>query len=213
VPDALDAGVTNHVPTTPELRERPEDTKFFFTGQSNTATMWINLHGISNDSLQFRWIRPNGSSTTSTSFISSIRYGWRTNSLSLPTNMLGEWQAVATLNPSTSAQELERVKFNVVRFGDLNLDNVINQLDVNAFVAGWLYEQATADINSWKKGDLTLDGKVDLLDAFELNKAMIASGAGAFNFGLLANVPEPNGVAFLLLVAAGISARRRRPRQ
>ncbi|MEX0641548.1 MAG: peptidoglycan DD-metalloendopeptidase family protein [Pirellulales bacterium] len=211
VPGALDFGVTDHPPTTPELRERPEEVKFFFADQSNTATMWLNLHGISNDSLRIRWFRPNGTVfDTNTSNISQIRYGWQTDSVSLPTNALGEWQVVATLNPLTSPQELGRVKFNMVIPGDLNLDGNVDQQDATAFVAGWLYQQATADINSWKKGDLTLDGKVDLFDAYQLHIAMMASGAGGFNFALLADVPEPSGVMLTIFAAMCVSAGFRR---
>ena len=99
VPGALDFGVADHFPkndtsaTDPklrsELRYRPEDAKIFLADQANSATMWILLHGLSSDRVQFQWFRPDGSvfDTNSTSSL-TIRYGWRTDSITLPSRAL-----------------------------------------------------------------------------------------------------------------------------
>ena len=62
--------------------------------------------------------------------------------------------------------------------------------DVTAFVQGWGSQQATGDINSWKKGDLNLDGKVDVLDFLTLRQAFTASGSGASLIALGARGPR-----------------------
>ena len=110
----------------------------------------------------------------------------------------------ATLNPGLSSQQiLGTANFNVVLSGDINTDGVLDEADIDAFVAGWLYQQPTGDINSWRKGDLTMDGKVGLSDAFELHQAMLATGAGALDFSRLVTVPEPS---VLLLIGIGVLA-------
>lgn len=102
--------------------------------------------------------------------------------------------------------------------GDINLDGVVSGNgtgpastdDVTAFIQGWGTSQTSGDINSWKKGDLNLDGKVDVSDFLMLRSAFNASGSGA-SLNLVAarlgvgngGVPEPS--SFLLAaIGAGL---------
>ena len=63
-------------------------------------------------------------------------------------------------------------------------------------------------------GDLNLDGRVDLNDAFLLHVALQGAGAGGLDLALLdaaAAVPEPSSVALLLGASlAGFVALKRR---
>ena len=201
VPGALDSGVTNHNPDIVELRERPQDSKVIGVGPGADATMWLNLHGIKNDTLRVQWYRPDGSLfDTNNHFYSEIHYGWVGDTISLPLSSIGQWEAVATLNPSGENIELGRSTFYTALAGDVNLDGVLNQQDVDAFTSGWLYKQATADVSSWQKGDLNQDGKVDLFDLFELHEALKVTGVVRFvDFGGFAEVPEPAGLVMMLL--------------
>jgi hypothetical protein len=107
--------------------------------------------------------------------------------------------------------------------GDLNLDGVLSgdgtgsatTDDVSAFVQGWGYQQAGASVTSWKKGDLNLDGVVNVNDFFAMRSALVTAnlgaGASALSQMLGATVPEPTSV-FLAVCAFGfgLSQKRRR---
>ena len=100
--------------------------------------------------------------------------------------------------------------------GDVNLDGVVSgngtgpaaSDDITAFVHGWGSQQATGDLLSWQKGDLNLDGKVDVYDFLLLHQAFNAAGSAA-SFPALSTilaeggksgVPEPTAIS---LTAAG----------
>jgi hypothetical protein len=107
--------------------------------------------------------------------------------------------------------------------GDLNLDGVLSgdgtgsaaTDDVTAFVQGWGYQQAGASVTSWKKGDLNVDGVVNVNDFFAMRSALVTAnlgaGASALSQMLGSAVPEPTSV-FLAACAFGfgLSWRRRR---
>jgi hypothetical protein len=107
--------------------------------------------------------------------------------------------------------------------GDLNLDGVLSgdgtgpasTDDVTAFVQGWGWQQGSANVNSWKKGDLNLDGTVNVNDFFAMRTALVTAnlgaGASALSQMLGSAVPEPTSV-FLAACAFGfgLSWRRRR---
>ena len=108
--------------------------------------------------------------------------------------------------------------------GDIDFDGVVGPSDVEAFVDGWRKEKRLnsfhnsvwiGDLETLGWGDINLDGRVDLADAFLLNQALLDSGAGGLDFSLLsggAAVPEPASVALLLVAAlAGAAALKRRP--
>ncbi len=108
--------------------------------------------------------------------------------------------------------------------GDVNLDGVLSGNgtgiaatdDVTAFVQGWNWQQAQANVESWKKGDLNLDGVTDVDDFFlmrtALNNAGLGGGASSLS-GLFSSggVPEPSSLV-LTAGALGFALGRRRPR-
>lgn len=104
--------------------------------------------------------------------------------------------------------------------GDINLDGVVSgdgtgsitTDDVAAFVSGWRHQQATADVYSWQKGDLNLDGRTDLSD-FALLRDAFNGSISASQLSTLIGVtatPEPSTLALATLAAAGLLGRRRR---
>jgi hypothetical protein len=105
--------------------------------------------------------------------------------------------------------------------GDVNLDGEVTgdgtglatEDDVAAFVAGWGTDNLAGkgDYETWKNGDLNLDGLTDAEDFLLLRSALngpIGSGAMQSLFGA---VPEPSS-AILAILAAGILAARPRRR-
>ena len=88
--------------------------------------------------------------------------------------------------------------------GDINLDGVVTGNgtgtaatdDITAFVQGWGWQQGTANVTSWKKGDLNLDG----VGASTLSNLFGASGG----------VPEPSSLALVAVAASASLCRRRR---
>ncbi|MCO6044667.1 sulfatase-like hydrolase/transferase [Aeoliella sp. ICT_H6.2] len=93
--------------------------------------------------------------------------------------------------------------------GDINLDGQLDQLDVNAFVEGWLYHQPVPDVVSYQKGDLNLDGTVDRQDWRLLREAFINAGMSVPQFAYQA-VPEPDAwiVTVLGLCCMATAVRR-----
>lgn len=107
--------------------------------------------------------------------------------------------------------------------GDVNLDGVItgngtgpaSSDDITAFVQGWGWQQGTASVNSWKKGDLNRDGVTNATDFFLMRNAAInaglATGATALsNLFSSGGVPEPSSIALVAIVAGFAACRRRR---
>jgi hypothetical protein len=102
--------------------------------------------------------------------------------------------------------------------GDLNLDGTSGSAaDIAAFVAGWRYNNGTGagTITSWKNGDVTHDGKVDVNDFLRF-RSSLSAGAGAELTALMSSyisgaVPEPS-TAMLILGPAVLFALRVRHR-
>ena len=76
----------------------------------------------------------------------------------------------------------------------------INSADLDDFVAGWGTDENEHNIETWKRGDLDLDGDTDLYDFALLRRAYPAASQIA---GLL-GIPEPS--SFLLVALGGICA-------
>jgi hypothetical protein len=89
----------------------------------------------------------------------------------------------------------------------VNGDGVVNDGDIDAFVAGWLYMQEIGDINSLRKGDLNQDGTTNLFD-WQILRVNHPNGP-SLNLGSFLNVPEPvTGVlAFVGYVATMVAGR------
>lgn len=100
---------------------------------------------------------------------------------------------------------------HLTRFGDANLDGLVNLLDFNALAANF-----NGTFKYWWQGDFNYDGLVNLAD-FNLL-------AGNFNFpaltfeptpqdwsNLSAAIPEPTITSTLIVAAGAIASRWRRP--
>ena len=98
--------------------------------------------------------------------------------------------------------------------GDINFDGVLDSLDVDAFVAGWLSEAAefvefgppAGDYTTLQLGDLDLDGDTDLGDWVVLRSLNPSITANLSE--LIAGVPEPSTSVLFVLACFGINARR-----
>jgi hypothetical protein len=109
-----------------------------------------------------------------------------------------------------------------IHAGDVNRDGVVSgdgsgpatSDDVRVLVDNWRYAQrwdgvALGDWNSRIRGDLNLDGIVDLKDAFTVRQGLIASGLGSLDLAQFA-IPEPaTGMLAAMFGVVGLGLRRR----
>ncbi|QDU58514.1 LamG-like jellyroll fold domain-containing protein [Aeoliella mucimassa] len=104
---------------------------------------------------------------------------------------------------------------------DVNADGVIDYSnaagsDLNAFLDGWgtrnrVNGVIVADLSTRLSGDIDLNGKVDLLDLYEINQANSAAGAALLAaIGGGTAVPEPSTIVLgsLALLVVGVARRR-----
>jgi hypothetical protein len=95
------------------------------------------------------------------------------------------------------------------------LDGVVDQNDLNTFVANWGYNNGAGQgsITSWQHGDLTHDGKVDVSDFFKwrngVGVASAASLASMLGISAANLVPEPATLTLLLAPVFGWLGTRR----
>jgi len=151
------------------------------------------FRGTLDDLKMFIWGR--GYNSTSGAFTDFGTFNFRTDNA----------YAAANLSPT---------------FGDIAGSPGINQIDVNAFVAGWLHEKRVnnlrvGDITTYAAGDLNFDGITDLADAALFRQAMgLGAGAGldlsAFNGLINGTVPEPSAVVLITVLLSSIPRWRRR---
>jgi hypothetical protein len=94
--------------------------------------------------------------------------------------------------------------------GDLNQDTLVNGIDTNLFIAGWLADTSSmSSLDKYFRGDINLSGLTDLSDAVLMNRALKANGVGSgLPFGLL-GVPEPSTMTLLAIAAVALCGRRR----
>jgi hypothetical protein len=102
--------------------------------------------------------------------------------------------------------------------GDINSSGAFNQADIDAFVAGWLFEKKVnnirvGDLTTFAKGDLNFDGITDVTDMALLRVAIPGAGGGA-GLDLTGldglGIPEPSMMALMVIALGAWWAARRR---
>lgn len=140
------------------------------------------------------------------------------------------WGSLAAEDNQWIAMQLEAAAMAAsvpfIPEADVNLDGILQgdgtgsiaTDDVSAFIAayGFKNEIGAIPVGDWvsrQNGDLNFDGVADIRDALMLRDALLASGSGSFDLGLLngTTVPEPSGVVLAvgLLSALGWLAKKR----
>lgn len=147
---SLDHGITDHVPSTPELRERPKSVTVFAQGPNQTACMWVQLHGINtNDKVHYFFYRPNGTLFANWYwYVSQIRYGWWCCNANLPVvTDLGLWRIDFTVNDVLWFSDYFRVipAFNLC---DFNHDAIVNNQDFAILAFSWNISSGQSGWNS-----------------------------------------------------------------
>jgi hypothetical protein len=134
--------------------------------------------------------------------------------------LFGGFTGISDLSYSTYALQIEGARGRFSKIGDVNLDGLVTGGIVNGVATGdlgvlvnnWLYSSAEADVHTWMKGDLNLDGRVDLGD-FVLIRDALGGTISSSSFAQLvaaATLPEPS--TFGLAVVVGLVSMRRRRR-
>jgi hypothetical protein len=99
---------------------------------------------------------------------------------------------------------------------DVNGDGFVNQSDVAVLAANFdtanrVNGVALPDLAYRNRGDLDLNGVIDLLDAFVLHQGLLAAGQAGINFAALTGVvPEPTAIALAWATLGVALAQRRR---
>jgi len=101
--------------------------------------------------------------------------------------------------------------------GDVTNDGVLNQADKDAFIGGWMSRRVVngiqiGDLVSRGQGDLNLDGITNIQDLLTFQNALSGAGLGTITAAELRGaVPEPSTIALLIVAAAAMPRRSRRP--
>ena len=98
--------------------------------------------------------------------------------------------------------------------GDVDSSGVLDQDDIDDFVAGWLTRRRVnnirvGDLTTFADGDLNFDGITNLTDARLLIQALPGSGGGGFDmsgFAAATGVPEPSSLCMAALSVGGLIA-------
>lgn len=136
--------------------------------------------------------------------------------------LFGQYTAFTDLSQPHYADQIATLRESELYsvMGDIDLDgqvtgSVVNGLptgDLKALVDGWMYQQASGDVLSWKQGDLNQDGFTDISD-FVLLREALGGEISVSSFALLvggAGIPEPSSLALLAAWAPLAIMRRRR---
>lgn len=144
------------------------------------------------------------------------------NNQPVSVSVFGNFTAFTDLSIDHYSDQIEALKlsnqYSIV--GDVDLDGVVTGSIVNGeatgdlaeLIDGWLYNQAEADIVSWKKGDLNQDGVTNIAD-FVMLRSALGGAISTAEFASLVNnvgVPEPSTLCLAMMLAAASMASRRR---
>ena len=92
--------------------------------------------------------------------------------------------------------------------GDLNLDGIIDDLDIDDFISGWMDFGLEDDLlTRWNQGDLNLNGRSELEDVVLFQRALHDVGL------TFPGLPEPSGFKLVwlgIISAFGVARDRRR---
>lgn len=108
----LDHGITNFLPSTADLVERPVDVRTFTQATGQLAYLWTNLYGTKpGDVLDFKWYKPSGELYRNLYWYApEIHYGWWFAGIGLPTTPdVGEWRVVFSIDGTTMITDRFRV--------------------------------------------------------------------------------------------------------
>jgi hypothetical protein len=136
-------------------------------------------------------------------------------------NQEDELRSFAIYGQATSFADLSSYRSEILSItadpsysimGDINLDGKVSGDgsgsasvdDLSAFVSGWLTTHPSANIDSWKLGDLNQDAVTDLHDFRMLRNAHPAAAALAPALGMAHAIAIPEPATWLLLVIAGL---------
>jgi hypothetical protein len=131
--------------------------------------------------------------------------------------MFGSFTGISDLSHPTYRNQIE---FQRRTMGDVNLDGIVSGSiangvatgDLAAMVSNWNSVSTASGYETWMKGDLNLDGRVDLADFVMLRDALGGSISSSSFAQLVAaaTIPEPSTLG--LAVVAGLASIRRRRR-
>ncbi len=136
-----------------------------------------------------------------------------------PTLLAGSWWNISAVDTGVdSIGSWIELAFEAVSplngiDGDLNQDTLVNETDLNLFIAGWRTDTTNmSSVDKYLHGDMNFNGITDLEDAYLMREALIAAGASVGTFDAL-QIPEPSSVWLVTLGAVllgGAGYRRRR---
>ncbi len=132
-PGILDVGMTDHFPSTAELKEGAKKSIFF--SPSALCVHWIHLFDVKTpDVLKWQFYTPAGAlyKSYSYSLTELIRYGWYYAGWTLPGNQKGRWNSKFSINGVVRSQ----VDFFASSGVDSDSDGVYDDAEKPPLVVG-----------------------------------------------------------------------------